>query len=134
MRVYRSSLIKRRRRTNPEIEDIKVAAYELIEADRPMTDRQGFYRLVGEGVIEKTEREYKNTVARRRRRRKIHQPCAVAVKCAVPAYIRRQPTAAPINNYLLYIYIYEITCRRDCIYPKYDQYMGRGRGPNLAAR
>ena len=45
MRVYRSSLIKRRRRTNPEIEDIKVAAYELIEADRPMTDRQGFYRL-----------------------------------------------------------------------------------------
>ena len=64
MSVYRSSPIRRRRRTRAEIEAIKAAAYEVIEADQPMTVRQVFYRLVSDGVIEKTEAEYKHTVIR----------------------------------------------------------------------
>ena len=64
MGVYRSSPIKRRRRTKAEIEAIKAATYELIKVDQPMTVRQVFYRLVSDGVIEKSEAEYKHTVIR----------------------------------------------------------------------
>jgi hypothetical protein len=38
--------------------------YLALAADHPMTVRQVFYRLVTEGVIEKTESEYKATVVR----------------------------------------------------------------------
>ncbi len=61
---YRSSPIKRRRRTISDLEDIRVAIYETLAGDNPATVRQVFYRLVSAGVIEKTEAEYKNTVCR----------------------------------------------------------------------
>ena len=37
---------------------------EVVEDDPPMTVRQVYYQLVGRGVIEKTETEYKHTVVR----------------------------------------------------------------------
>ena len=62
--IYRSSPIKRKRRTKAEIEVVKSAIYQLLDAENPMTVRQTFYRLVSNGVIEKTEKEYKSTVVR----------------------------------------------------------------------
>lgn len=52
------------RRTKAEIEDIELAIIDLVAAERPMTVRQIFYRLVSKGVVGKTEAEYKSTVAR----------------------------------------------------------------------
>src|SRR5262245_25490606 len=54
----------KRRRTAREIEAIRQAIYEAVEKDKPMTVRQTFYRLAVAGVVEKTEAEYKQTVAR----------------------------------------------------------------------
>lgn len=62
--TYRASPIKRARRTKADIERIREAIYQAVEVDRPMTVRQVFYRLVGLGVIDKSEAEYKQTVCR----------------------------------------------------------------------
>lgn len=58
--VYGARPVKRNRRTNAEIETIKQAIIRIVEADHPMTLRGLFYRLVSEGIIGKTEAEYKN--------------------------------------------------------------------------
>ena len=52
------------RRTKAEIEAIKSTIYAVVEEDPPMSVRQVFYQLTTLGVIEKTEKEYKNTVVR----------------------------------------------------------------------
>ncbi len=62
--AYKTSLIKRTRRSSADLEVIKNAMYGALLDDRPMTVRQMFYRLVSDGVIEKSENEYKNTVCR----------------------------------------------------------------------
>ena len=62
--TYMSSPTKRRRSTKAEILDIKTAIYRVCEEDQPVTCRQVFYRLVSQGVIRKTEAEYKSTVIR----------------------------------------------------------------------
>ena len=62
--IYKSRPIKRKRRTKAEIEVVKSAIYQLLNVEHPMTVRQTFYRLVSNGVIEKTEKEYKSTVVR----------------------------------------------------------------------
>jgi hypothetical protein len=62
--AYRSSPIKRKRRTKAEVEAIRQAMLELVEQYQPMTVRQIFYQLVSRGVIDKLEREYKGTVVR----------------------------------------------------------------------
>ncbi|MCX5658620.1 MAG: hypothetical protein NTW19_02730 [Planctomycetota bacterium] len=54
----------RHRRTSGDMEFIRAAMVRLLDAERPMTCRQLFYRLVSEGVIGKTEAEYKTTVIR----------------------------------------------------------------------
>ena len=59
-----TSPTKRRRRSKVEIERIKNAIFDLLDSEHPMTVRQCFYRLVSEGVIDKTENEYKTTVCR----------------------------------------------------------------------
>jgi hypothetical protein len=65
MTAYGASPIKqRRRRTRAEIGAVKAEIARLLAADRPMTVRQVFYRLVGAGVVAKTEAEYKQTVGR----------------------------------------------------------------------
>lgn len=60
---YRPSPIKRRR-TSAEIARLEDAIYETVEADRPMTVRGVFYRLVSLGLIAKDEKEYKNVAQR----------------------------------------------------------------------
>ncbi len=52
------------RRNRREIAAIKEAIYVALMEDAPMTVRQVFYRLVSNGVIGKTEGEYKSTVVR----------------------------------------------------------------------
>lgn len=61
---YRTSRIKRDRRSQGAIQEIRDAIYELLEAEQPMTNRQVFYRLLSLGAIAKTESEYKATVCR----------------------------------------------------------------------
>lgn len=85
----------RHRRTSAEMEEVRSAIYTAVAADHPMTVRQVFYRLVSQGVIAKTEAEYKATVVRQRgiigtsgapgslsrnrvrRRRNVQRVCAV---------------------------------------------------------
>jgi hypothetical protein len=43
---------------------IRAAIYRTLASDPPMTVRQLFYQLVSQGVIAKTEQEYKGTVGR----------------------------------------------------------------------
>ncbi len=61
---YQTSPIRRHRRTKAEIEEIKAKLLAIVEEDEPMTVRQVFYRAVVAGLVEKTENEYTNTVAR----------------------------------------------------------------------
>lgn len=53
-----------RRRTKAEIDALKVAIYDMVNAAKPMTVRQCFYRGVGFGMWEKSEADYKNIVCR----------------------------------------------------------------------
>lgn len=62
MAIYKSRPTKRR--TKKEVEAIRVAMYQALDEGHPMTVRQVFYRMVSQGVIDKTENEYKNTVGR----------------------------------------------------------------------
>jgi len=55
---------KRARRTKGQIEGLCELIEIRLSNDHPMTVRQLFYRLVSEGVIDKTETEYKNVVVR----------------------------------------------------------------------
>jgi hypothetical protein len=55
---------RRRRRTKAEIGLIKGALYDVLYEDHPQTVRQVFYRLTTQGVVAKTEAEYKGTVCR----------------------------------------------------------------------
>lgn len=60
-----SSLIKcTRRRTKREMDSLRGGLYELARDNQPLTIRQLFYRAVAVGLIEKTQREYKNVVSR----------------------------------------------------------------------
>ena len=61
---YRSRPIKRTRRTAGEMEALRDAIFEVVELNAPMTVRQVFYQLVSVGLIDKSEREYKNVVVR----------------------------------------------------------------------
>jgi hypothetical protein len=62
--TYRSSPIKRDRRSKAAIEQLCRQLYLILENDHPMTVRQVFYRMVAAGAIEKTEAEYKTTITR----------------------------------------------------------------------
>lgn len=52
------------RRSRAQIATIKAAICDLLVEEQPCTVRQVFYRLVSDGVIGKTEGEYKSTVVR----------------------------------------------------------------------
>ncbi len=65
MAPYRPRPIKgRRRRSAAEMQEIRDRIYAITSAMRPMSVRQVFYQLTTQGVIEKTESEYKQTVIR----------------------------------------------------------------------
>jgi hypothetical protein len=55
---------KRARRSRAAIQVIRDALFYLLNTEHPMTVRQVFYRMVGDGVVGKTEAEYKGTVCR----------------------------------------------------------------------
>ena len=61
---YRTSPIKRNRRTKAEMAELRAGLYAIVAADHPMTVRQVFYQAEVRGLIEKTEGECKNTVGR----------------------------------------------------------------------
>jgi hypothetical protein len=46
------------------MEEVRAALFRVVASEHPATVRQVFYRLVSEGVIAKTEGEYKQTVVR----------------------------------------------------------------------
>jgi hypothetical protein len=54
----------RGRRSKAEMETLRESIFELLAAEAPMTVRQVFYRLVGAGLVAKTESEYSSTVCR----------------------------------------------------------------------
>jgi hypothetical protein len=66
--VYGASGIKsddrRQRRTKNEIDRIKRAFREILEADHPQSVRQVFYQMIVRGLVGKTEQEYDGTVCR----------------------------------------------------------------------
>jgi hypothetical protein len=55
---------KRYRRSKAEVQAIRWAICHTLAEDNPQTVRGLFYQLVSQGVIEKTEAEYKGTVVR----------------------------------------------------------------------
>ncbi len=59
-----TNITDRARRSRAEVAAIRDALYQVLAADQPMTVRQVFYRLVSQGVVAKTELEYKATVVR----------------------------------------------------------------------
>jgi hypothetical protein len=54
----------RRRRTAADIQRIERELYEILDADKPQTVRQVYYRAVCLGLIEKTEAAYKSIICR----------------------------------------------------------------------
>jgi hypothetical protein len=60
--VYPTSLTKRSRRSKAQMDALRDALHDILEADHPMTVRQLFYRMVSRGAIAKTENEYNNAV------------------------------------------------------------------------
>jgi hypothetical protein len=61
---YRTSPIKRSRRTKAEMAELRAGLFQIVEADQPMTVRQVFYQASVADLVEKTEGEYNATVAR----------------------------------------------------------------------
>jgi hypothetical protein len=62
--VYAPSPIKRNRRSKAQIQTVRDALYAALEQHNPMTVRQVFYLMTTQGVVDKTEKEYKQTVGR----------------------------------------------------------------------
>jgi hypothetical protein len=62
--AYEASLIKRKRRTAVEIAVIEQAMYRILEEVHPRTGRNVFYLVSGQGLVQKTENEYNNTIIR----------------------------------------------------------------------
>src|SRR5262249_6907670 len=52
------------RRTKAEMERLREAIYNVLAADNPQTVRGVYYQVVATGLIDKTEKEYKNAVQR----------------------------------------------------------------------
>jgi hypothetical protein len=62
--VYGPSRTKRKRRSKAEIQAVRDALYAALRQHNPMTVRQVFYLMTTQGVVAKTEKEYKQTVGR----------------------------------------------------------------------
>jgi len=56
--VYRTSPVKRPRRTKVEIGELHEAILTVCEADHPLSVRGVFYRVMSAGAVEKTEKAY----------------------------------------------------------------------------
>jgi len=62
--AYRPGPIKRKRRTRTEMEALKEAMWTIAADHKPLTIRNLFNLMVSQGLIEKTENEYKNVTMR----------------------------------------------------------------------
>jgi hypothetical protein len=62
--LYRTSYIKRERRTKEDIAIIVDGLKEVLRQYNPMTVRQAFYQMTSRGYIPKTEAVYRSTVCR----------------------------------------------------------------------
>jgi hypothetical protein len=63
-KAYGSRPTNRARRGRADMQRIREAIADVLEAEHPATVRQVFYQLVSRGAIAKTEAEYKATVVR----------------------------------------------------------------------
>lgn len=63
-RGKKSRPTKPKRRTKAEIEALREVIHNIVENGEPMTVRQVFYQLTSQGIVPKTEAQYKNTVVR----------------------------------------------------------------------
>ena len=61
---YRACSTKRARRTKGDMDDLKAVILDVLRDDHPMTVRQVFYQLVTRNAVEKSEKEYQQTVVR----------------------------------------------------------------------
>lgn len=61
---YRTSPIKRERRTKADIEVIKQGLLSVLAESNPMTVRQVFYQMTSRGYVPKTEAAYKGIICR----------------------------------------------------------------------
>lgn len=57
--TYGTRTTKRTRRTRAEIAELEEAIYEVAEAERPVTVRGVFYRVMSRGLVPKTEAGYR---------------------------------------------------------------------------
>jgi hypothetical protein len=64
MAFYRTSTIKRPRRSKAEMQDIRDGIYAVLADLNPMSDRQVFYQMTSRGYVAKNEAQYKGTVCR----------------------------------------------------------------------
>lgn len=62
--VYAPSPTKRKRRSKAEVQSIRDALHAALSVHHPMTVRQAFYVMTTQHVVDKTEKEYKQTVGR----------------------------------------------------------------------
>lgn len=54
--VYGTSTVKKRTRyTNSQLAELDAAIYEVCQAERPLTVRGCFYRVMSRGLVEKSE-------------------------------------------------------------------------------
>jgi len=56
---YGTSALKRQRRSNAELDQIDAAIHEIAEAERPVSVRGLFYRVMSRGLVPKSEIGYK---------------------------------------------------------------------------
>lgn len=56
--VYGTSPLKRTRRTKAELEEIDIAIYDIAKAERPVTVRGLFYRVMSRGLVPKNDQGY----------------------------------------------------------------------------
>ena len=61
---YRTSTIKRPRRSKTEMQNIRDGIYAVLADLNPMSDRQVFYQMTSRGYVDKNEAQYKGTVCR----------------------------------------------------------------------
>jgi hypothetical protein len=57
--VYGARPVKRRRSTKNELGELAAAIINAVEADKPVTSRGVFYRVVSAGAVDKTELGYR---------------------------------------------------------------------------
>ena len=126
--AYQACSTKRGRRSRAEIEAIRAAIFNVIEADPPMTVRQVFYQLVARTVVEKSETDYQGIVIRlmtdmrldgtlpfawvvdeSRRIRITHTYDSVADAVEQTAKFYRRSALAQASDYL------EIWCEKDAL-------------------